>query len=736
MFTINDFIKLMKYFKGETVSDLDGNLIIQAEDSKAKTQVLFSDNIDLNCHMSEDYKRLKNFLVPWYASLRTLSSTMKQASDVRSLPDEHLNELIKSFGFVDSLENIMQSNKIDFFYDLVNLYKIKGTQESVERALGYFGIANIELMEYWLQYNSNRELVFRPVRLSTQSGSLINLDALDIDYDIITSADPHWFLTKDKINQLFLNNKIAFPSKTPYFGIRPITELSGNIINPSLEILSRIVQNSYVDYMNGNSPPKDTKTTTINILVSILDLYLGCVYTFNSLYPKSTYSNDTSDLIYNGSMSLSNENIFDLYDTLMKRSSNQTRSQLAFNQEQFVTYFTRLRTLNFLTSLNTAGDLLTTLNPSLKRVIDDNLGINNGEYTLRLLVKDLSSWIKDHISIYAPDLSVLAFGSISLDYVIDIINFFKPYRARLISVEHIYTIKNPALDSVIADDLLNEKIKEIVVDFDTADSIPSYPEDFIPEDYIITTTPPTNLSKKIINLYKDTFDQIKCEYDNSTLYTGVTSDIYSAPPIGNYRITNLYINVSEDGSIQLYSQTEIVPESIADIKTKIISTPPLSFYKINDMYIEGGLLRISYTSDQSISEANIEKKYYSRLMYDTGSYFDIGASNDIPPEVDYKIDVDQIQIEKYNYHNCDCTSTSVIYYVDSTSNDIVEVFSAGGWPTFDTGMLFDNPAICDVCNIKVFDSVSINDSSNDGTVGIDVEYISNEVVELGTIPSS
>ena len=467
MFTVNDFISLMKYFKDQTVADLDPNLIMQAEDSKAKATTLFSENIDLDCFSSDDYKRLKNFLIPWYASLRTFASTMRNVSDVRSLPEEHLNELIRSFGFVDGLEEISRKNKDNFFYDLVNLYKIKGTPEALLRVLGFFGIPDIIVCEYWLQYDSNGTLVFRPETIYT-TGALYN--SKDLEFSLLTDTDPHWMLSESQINQLFLTNKIAFPSKSPYFGIKPVTQLSGGIINPTIAILSRVIQEKYADYIAGNDPVKDIKLS-INIYASILDLYLGVLYSFNLLYNKTIDSTDLSFLIYNDSLALTNTQIFTLYDTITKRSSSMTKAQLEANRILYNSYFTRLRTTSFISSFDTAGNVLKLTNIDLKDIIDTYNSSNNGLAILKSLLKDLSAWIKDNISDSAPNLLTLMFGLPSFEYLTDVINFFKPYRARLIELEHIYTIDNPVLDAELTvDDLARIDITETVVDWDTANS--------------------------------------------------------------------------------------------------------------------------------------------------------------------------------------------------------------------------------------------------------------------------
>lgn len=467
MFTVTDFINLMKYFKGEQVDDLDTNLIVQAEDSKAKSTTIFNENIDLACHASDDYKRLKNFLIPWYASLRTFVSTMKNASDIRSLPEEHINELIRSFGFVDSLEEITRENKNDFFYDLVNLYKIKGTPEALLRVLGFFGIPDIEIAEYWLQYDSNSELVFRPETISTTTESY-NLK--DISFETITNPDPHWMLSKDQINQLFLNNKIAFPSKSPYFGIRPVSQLSGDVINPTIAILSRLIQDQYSDYISGSPPDKDIRLT-LKIYASLLDLYLAVLYTFNLIYVKTIDSTDLSFLIYNGSMSLTNTQIYDLYDTITKRSNSTTKAELEANRVLYYNAFTRLRSTNFISTFDTAKNVLALTNSDLKDLIDTYHTAGNTNDILKSLLKDLSSWIKNNISISAPNLLVLMFGFSSLEYITNVVKFFKPYRARLISVEHVYIIDNPLLDAELTFDVLKSiDIEQTIVDWDTANS--------------------------------------------------------------------------------------------------------------------------------------------------------------------------------------------------------------------------------------------------------------------------
>jgi hypothetical protein len=695
----------MRYFKGDPVPNLDTNLIISAEDSKAKATTLFNENIDLACYSTEDYKRLRNFLINWYASLRSFSSIMRNASDVRSLPEDHLNQLINSFGFVDSLEDITKSNKIDFFYDLVNLYKIKGTPESIERVVSYFGIPDVEIIEYWLQYDKSYNLIFHPVIISS---NVVGISVDNIPFKTFTDVDPHWFLTEDNINQLFLNNKIAFPSKTPYFGLRPLLYISGSSINSSLGILFRIIQDMYTNYLVGIIPNRDIVVSDISIKVSILDLYLGWVYAFNSVYPKITDSLDDSILIYNGPMNVTYNSIIQLYDSLSGRLNINTRAELKYNQDLLNFHFTRLKSTSFLTDLNTAGNVLNTTNPDFKNLIDINLPVDKGTYILKILIKNLSSWIKKNISSYSPDLSIITFGFSSLNYVTDVVNFFKPYRSRLVTVEHNFIIKNPLLDTVIPEDFFSTIYQEDnFIDFDTADSIPSFRSD---ELNLVTSTPPTELSRRICDIYIDEFGIIKYVFDTSGDFTLIKNPVYSSPPIGGYRILNIYLEIPIDGVKVLYIEYYTDPVTEDGVSTNIISNPPISYYTVNDIYVnDEGQFEIEY-DDVPIIDL-LMKKYYSRDTYDNGSYFDIGASIDLN---NFIINIEQNNEIIQNYHKGDATF-DFNYKQDSLGN-VVYVLADSGWSNFDSGMVFDSSMQSDIVQIKVFELLSqISQTENDGS---------------------
>lgn len=700
MFNQDEFIKLLKYFKDGTESTLDIKTIISAENSKAKSATLFSENIDMQCFLTDDYKRLKELFIRWYAAHRTFVSTGKHASDVRSLPDSDVNELINSFGYSEELGEITSENKIDFFYDLVNLYKIKGTPEAVERVLGYFGISNVELVEYWLQYDSSKNLVFRPESLSN-TDSLVK--AQDLDFDDIATPDPHWMLTESQINQLFLTNKIAFPSKSPYFAIRPTNELSGGDLNPTLAILMRLVQDQYDSYISGSSPVKNIGFPFFNLNISLLDLYTGTVYAFNKIYNKTNDSSDLSSLYYTGSLNLTNAEIIAYYNTLSDRVNIKTREELEANKILYDSSFTKLRSTNFLTNLNTAGTVLNLTNPDFKTSIDYYFLISKEEEILNVLLKELTGWVQTNISSTTSNLLSIVFGFDSLDYLKRVVNFFKPYRSRLILVEHIFKIDNPLRDSVIPSDSFTETITDIFIDFDTGDSEPCYPEDFIPTGIYVTSTPPFD-GKRVSELYLDSTGVVRCVYDDSTSNIEVSTVVRSNPSIGEFRVYNIYLDETIDGSKILVVISEETPDSSGGISTRVYSNPPQDFYQITDIYLNSlNQLTITYDSNINYPIDSTARVYYSRLITDCGSYFDIGASCDDPAR-EPDIFIDQSIFDIYNSHVGDGTSSVHFEYIlDSTSTEVIDVITVGGWETFDNYWMFDAPAFSDICHIQVTD---------------------------------
>lgn|GEM_PF-3516371 len=719
MFSINDFFKILSYLKDSTApSDLDDVLKILSKSEQATAGQYFQNVLDQNAHMSTDYLRLRNYLIDWYASHKTILGTQKKVSDVFSLPSDHIDELIRSFGFTGPLGELTRDNKINFFYDLVNLYKIKGTPQSIVKSLSYFGLTDLDLVEYWLQKNSSGQLVFSPEYCIPKISGSSYARVPSIDFESMISIDPHWMLSKADILNLININKIALPSRSPYFGVIPGISLTDSNLFES--ILVRTVEDQYATYLATHTLDKTITLTSVNMVVSLLELYLSCIYCFNKYYDRTSGgSHSNRYYCYDGTFTTF-ENVITLWDNFINyRPTSREDKKIAI--DAFYTLFTRPLTENFLTDYSTAGDVLSVINPDLKTSIDNLFGFGKGFETLSLMLKDLTDWMQEAVPT-APNLSALVLGLGSLQYVKDIINFFKPYRARFVLMTTMYIINEPLLDCIIIEDEPNlEAIQETIIDFDTADSAPGFLEGFLSEGVPIQSNPAIG-EKRIYNIYVDSTGSLRCVMDDAT--SVIETQIYSDPPIGCYRVANMYLE-DYDASGQIpYGMYNIVrkifaeyydtPETVTGIATPIYSRPPseTQFFAIYNLHIDSlDQLVITYEEEQHFlydwpDIDTTARVYYSRELMDCGSWFDIGASCDFDPDP-----LREIVHEEHDYYNAHRYNPSDKPYVEDVyseyifeSGEIIYAGQSGGFINFDVGWIFDSPFNNDFCTITVIDS--------------------------------
>ena len=319
MLTSDDFWKILKFLESGTASDptIDQNLSALAQSEKSKTEDFFEKILDIKPFLSQDYGRFRKFLIDWYSSHKTLVSTQKQISDVFSLPEQSLSELIQSFGYVSPIETLSFDTKINFFLDLVNLYKVKGTPLALERVLTYFGLNNIQLVEFWLMKDNNGELVFRPevVTSTITDPSLTDVTLADIVFEEMVGGDPHWMLTRDQIEQSLLVNSIGIPSISPYFSIYGYFNIT--LLLKYIAILVRKVQDEHADWLLTHTTPdeitlklfKDSSSgSSIKIIVSVLEVYLSAVYLWNLLQVAT--GGESSFLCYDGTSTDVDQNFY------------------------------------------------------------------------------------------------------------------------------------------------------------------------------------------------------------------------------------------------------------------------------------------------------------------------------------------------------------------------------------------------------------------------------------------
>lgn len=462
MFTPDDFWRILRVLKDSTDIDpaLDLNTKMLAESEQQTSTQFFLGTIDQVAHLSDDYKRLRTFLIDWYSAHKTITSTQKHISDVYSLPSEHVDELIKSFGFNYGLNLVPLRNRVNMFLDLVNLYKKKGTPEALADILDYFGFSDADIVEYWLQKNSTGQLIFKGhlVRRSAK-GSTALLEE-DISFYEMTHLDPHWLLTESQTEALIAQNKVNLPSKSAYFSLSSLFSMYK--LEAVIAIVSRIIQDQYVrKIINGLDLPSDIQIKgNIGNDVSLLEIYTAIIYVFERMFG----TNPTSDLsffCYNGTVDYNADDppspinlntIVVEYEDLMSGPPSD-RDDRKTKLSTYISNWTRLLTTNiFDTGAGAAETILTSINPGLKDECDSWFLQNEEDYLISYLIGTLDQWIRSSIDSQTPSLVVTILGFGFRKEVSKIINFFKPYRAKLAFLDISYPLKNPLAESVRLDD--------------------------------------------------------------------------------------------------------------------------------------------------------------------------------------------------------------------------------------------------------------------------------------------
>ena len=268
-----------------------------------------------------DMDLYRKMLIDWNGAFRTMKDLLSSASDAFTLDDEDVDKAIKGFGidFInqDSLQNV--SLRQAYLLNLCDLYKIKGSPESIIRALELANVTNPIIREYWIERDPelyktlrirgkalgiyNQHLDTDPTSVSFNQ-YVFNNDPTDFP-DILLSmenfqqrlhdiSDSHWWYTTEEITKIEWDSEtiIKLPSITPFFGIEFSTLI--NRYDTVIGILENIMSNQMNTILAGNKnlvpqeigvsgfntdlTKKDLWITGYAKPLTLVECYLGFVY--------------------------------------------------------------------------------------------------------------------------------------------------------------------------------------------------------------------------------------------------------------------------------------------------------------------------------------------------------------------------------------------------------------------------------------------------------------------------
>jgi hypothetical protein len=583
---IDLFWEIFKSVSGGTGNVTDA-LDAIAKSDRTKLEDYFSNVVDQSSFLTTDYNRLRRLIIDLFASHRSLATSSLRASDVRSISNSDLDELFRSFGYPHSTslrdfdENPLEQ-KIQFFLDLVNLYKVKGTPQSLVDVLQYYGVTEVDIYEFFLKKLNQNTLYFDG---KVVAGTTTNPIDIAFPYANLTQGDPHWLYTAEQIIQLHNTTKINLPSKTPYIGVQPIVEVD----NFEMSTIVRRCQDEFDYYQStGSVPTASAEISYIGELRSFLELYLSAVYMFNKQF--SVGREDlplwgADYLCYDGT-SIDPEIIKAEFDSIINVVPTSRLDQKQ-RYQQYLDEFTRPTPTNFLVNSNSAEYWLGVIAPDIKSQLD-----SAGEPldVLYSLLKDMALWVRANIGFGFVNFGFILFGVQEFFKTLaPAINFFKPYRARILLLEQLQ-VRSRVPNTIIVEDAFDFYAEQTVHDFITGNSSPCCPEPSL------DSTAVTLCNNELVAQCKRTF-------------TGAVPATMNWRGIWQAGIAYAVNDVVPDLNGNQYICTQL---HVSNDQTK-----PPSGASYGSFW--------SLISTITCSDSTSVARYYSRDTFDCGSAFDYGA---------------------------------------------------------------------------------------------------------------
>jgi len=461
--TFKVFQKIYDWLKSEgTIStDLDYKFAQTALSEKQKVTAFFEAIIDQPAFLTEDHKRIREFLINWYATHRSQVTKTRQVTDAFNLDTESLNEVIKGMGFPFPDRIGTNETKAQFLLDLVSLYQKKGTPEVLVKSLQtYFGLTDVVLSEWWVHKQTDDLIVAksRPVYPTTKKGQRELYITSDID--IFTSTDPLWKMSGAEILELYQINKISLPSITPYVSLQAGVNVSS--LNAFFSVITKRMNEDYDYWVANGTLVKDITLTKFEGQFSFLEVSLAIHYLFGN----DNFSTDKNFLQYTGQYApidpdgTGNNNIdvnliIDEWNNLTTRQTTklERETNLASRNSSFTN--TTTNSSIFINILKNPDIYLDLINPIFKAEIDEvtgNLDPEKVPTVLESIILDYEFYLKESMPLLNNALSFMMVGSPTWDGLDDVMEVLKPYRVRLKEFLISFVWNDPLADSQLEAD--------------------------------------------------------------------------------------------------------------------------------------------------------------------------------------------------------------------------------------------------------------------------------------------
>lgn len=299
--------------------DTDSETIVTALSAREQMKKYFNEVIYPGSYAfnTTDNASFRKMILDWTSTIKTIQDSNKRLTDAYSLSSEDVDKALRGFGtsFINSYTLSSVNRRKNFLLNVCDLYSIKGTPESIVRALNIIGLNNIFIREGWMFKDTDDgdiKIDWQPVKQKSVFNEITKqYESLDTDNEFVTDwnwfenkiaenshSDPHWMYTKSEI--LELNDDpdvyLKLPSITPYFGIEFISDVDVQI--DAMETVYSEIDKQFRKYLSNKELESDYKywLNEYDSKLSILQAYTGLIYSLIRLDDHLLYENFKSFL--------------------------------------------------------------------------------------------------------------------------------------------------------------------------------------------------------------------------------------------------------------------------------------------------------------------------------------------------------------------------------------------------------------------------------------------------------
>lgn len=437
---------------------------------KNKCEEYFDTVVDQPIYATDDYLRLRKFLVYWYSALSVLTEKEKQVSEINFI-DKDL--LLRSLGY-DLYYLHSDTAKNTLATQISDIWSEKGTYLAMAKVLSLTDITDFAIYEYWLERDKYEELVFHPViieGLSYSTGEYEGFQPMDRPFASVTDKDPHWQTTVEEIEAAEANNDIGLPSLSPYIGVAgtnkwmETTSLAMSWVNRVCDdIWKEYVRDPYnfdiQKYRKYYFAPSNTN-------LSIIELYVAAGYMYNIMYERDVSEREAAQsrnyfcgdeaTLYNSVQYISAHN-----QVFRRTNSRHERDEVLKRIEN--EWKTKDRIFSESQEENLA--ILQRFNPDFLAIIDNAIAIGDGYEFLGEVLMMLDYIVSHELEIRCNFLFMLYESPKDrVSTITKIFNYFKPIHVRLLELVTYIVFKDLPGDCYGMDESVKEEIEQLLVDY-------------------------------------------------------------------------------------------------------------------------------------------------------------------------------------------------------------------------------------------------------------------------------